>query len=124
MRKLKNLVTGLVMLLTTAALQAGTATIEWDYDFASNPDVASFKIYGAAGTNTVFTANNGNATRVVTVNRTGTGTVVDITGDVTNISGAWTFVVVAVSNTGVNSPNSQSVWGNVKPGAPINLRIQ
>jgi hypothetical protein len=77
-------------------------------------------IYAVPGTNTVFTANNANATVEVTVTN-------QLTGIVSNLAvGAWTFTVTALSTNNLESTNSNTIWTNVPaavPSAPVLLKV-
>jgi hypothetical protein len=117
-----------VMMLSTAALYAGSAILAWDYDFTSNPEAKQFKTYAVAGSNTVFTANNANATKVATVSP-GTnqlsGVQIGLTNTVSGLSpGYWTFTVTALSTNGVESLNATSATGLIRPGKPTNVDVQ
>lgn len=129
MRKLKSLMTGLMVLATTLALQAGSVTLLWDYDFSANPDVNLFKVYAAPGTNVTFTAGNSNATRTTTFSYTGSGSVSNIMFGWGGFnSGPWTFTVTAVSTSGLESDNATTaggtnVWAVLRPGKAHTFKV-
>ena len=116
-------------LAVALALQAGSATLAWDYDFGSSPDVNLFKVYCAPGTNATWLANNSNATKIVDVPYTGSGVVSNITFMVGGMSsGAWTFTVTAIGTGGLESENATTLggtnlWGVIKPSRPVQIHI-
>ena len=136
MKKFRQLlVTGLVMLAGSLALQAGQLTLAWDYPFNLEPTVTSFKLYSLQGSNAVFTANNANAFRTNTVPKalamvgSGTGTngwTTNLSAVVTNLApGWWTFTATAVStNGGLESVNSTVAYDVMRPIAVWNLLVQ
>ncbi len=130
MRKLiQSTVTGLVMLLATAALQAGSVTLLWDYDFAANPDVNLFKVYAVPGTNVTWQAGNTNATRTTTFSYSGSGSVSNILfGWGGFSSGPWTFTVTALGANGLESDNATTtggtnVWAVLRPGKATLFKV-
>ena len=118
-----------MMLVGTLALQAGTATLQWDYNFTDSPDVNLFKVYCAPGTNVTWAVGNTNATKTVLMPYTGSGSVSNITLMVGGLaSGAWTFTVTAIGNGGAESANATTaygtnVWTITRPGNPTILKL-
>ncbi|MGV0949221.1 MAG: hypothetical protein ACOYB3_01020 [Azonexus sp.] len=130
MRKLiQSTVMGLVMLATALTLQAGSATLMWDYDYSVSPDVTGFKVYCAPGTNTTWQAGNTNATKTTVMPYTSTTNVVGITYMVGGLSsGPWTFTVTALGAGGAESDNATTqggtnVWAVLRPGKPVVMRL-
>jgi len=100
------------------AQAAGTATLSWDP--YPNPSGLFIKVYGVAGSNTVFTAGNANATTITSTQASNTSLTV------TNLPvGYWTFVATAATaiTGGVESTNSNVAVGLIRPGAVTTLRI-
>jgi len=100
------------------AQAAGTAAVAWDT--YPNPSGLYIKVYGVAGSNTVFTANNANATTITWTQASNTSLTV------TNLPvGYWTFVATAATATtgGTESTNSNVAVGLIRPGAVTNFRI-
>lgn len=118
-----------MMLATVLALQAGSVTLVFDYNFTANPDVNSFKMYAVPGTNVTWQANNTNATRTTTFSYNGSGSVSNIMfgwGGFT--SGPWTFTVTALATNGLESANATTlggtnVWAVLRPGAPSTFNV-
>lgn len=118
-----------MVLATALALQAGSVTLSWDYNFAESPDVTRFKVYCAPGTNVTWAVNNTNATKTAIMDYTGTGSVSNIIYMVGGLStGPWTFTVTAMTPLGIESDNATTqggtnVWTNVRPGKPAVLKF-
>jgi len=94
----------------------GTVNLGWNA-YVDN-GVSLLKVYGVPGTNTVFLPGNANAGVVQMLPASATST------SVTNLpSGAWSFVLTAVTTNGLESVNSNEVWTNVYPGAVTGLRV-
>lgn len=121
------------MMLATA-LQAGNANLSWDYNFVAEPSVQSFKLYSLPGSNSVFTANNANAFSVTLVQRANAlsqagvsnQVTTNLTATVSNLTaGWWTFTATAIStNAGLESLNSNSTNGAVRPGRVWNINVE
>lgn len=112
---IKKLIAGLLSVLTLVSVYAGTVNVTWNA--SSDPAVNRYKVYAVAGTNTVFTANNANATSVITVTN-------GVVGSVSNLfSGAWSFTARAVTTNGLESANAPTIWTNVPPSTILNFRF-
>ena len=57
----KLLLTSVLLLSAVALIRAGSVTLAWNASAGTNV-IAFYTVFGVPGTNTVFTANNANAT--------------------------------------------------------------
>lgn len=112
---IKKLLIGLLSAATALSVFAGTVNLTWDA--STDPAVNTYKVYAVAGTNTVFTANNANATSVITITN-------GVVGSVSNLfTGAWSFTARAISTNGLESANAPTIWTNVPPSTILNFRF-
>jgi len=112
---IKKLTVGVMTLASVLSLSAGTVKLGWDS--STSPEVNRYKVYAVQGTNTVFTANNANASAVLTVTNQLTVTFSNLT------AGAWTFTATALSTNNIESANCSNVWTNVPLAGVVNLTI-
>jgi hypothetical protein len=115
---IKKLFVTLSVLILVATSFAGSVNLAWNP--VTDPTVGTVKIYATPGTNTVFVLpGNTNATMTLLVSIPATNAIV------TNLySGPWSFIATCITTNGLESPtNSNEVWTNIYPGAPINLRF-
>jgi hypothetical protein len=109
----------LAALLVTA--RAGNVTLGWDtyVQSSTNAVVDKIMLYGVAGSNTVFTANNANAVLLASTSVTNT------TYTFTNIpAGWWTFTATAKSTSAaLESSNAVPVWTSLPLPGIGNFRI-
>lgn len=106
-------------LLITA--RAGNVTLGWDtyVQSSTNAPVDKIMLYGVAGSNTVFTANNANAVLLASTSVTNT------TYTFTNIpAGWWTFTATAKSTSAaLESSNAVPVWTALPLPGVGNFRV-
>ena len=120
MKQIKKFaVTLLALLLLASTALAGNVTLGWN-TYTNTADANLIKVYAVPGSNTVFTANNANAT--VTASTASTNTSLTLS----NLSvGPWTFTCTALnSSLGLESLNSNVVWTNVPLKGVVNLHVE
>lgn len=108
----------LALLLLASTALAGNVTLGWNtYTNTASADL--IRVYAVPGSNTVFTANNANATVITSTSSTNSSLTVS------NLNaGPWTFTCTARSSTlGLESDNSNVVWTNVPIRGVINLHV-
>lgn len=108
----------LALLLLASTALAGNVTLGWT-QYTNTASADQIKVYGAPGSNVVFTANNANAT--VTATTSSTNSLITVSN---LTAGPWTFTCTARSSVlGLESDNSNVVWTNVPIRGVVNLHI-
>lgn len=110
-----------VLAAVVLSARAGNVTLAWDQyvQSSTNAVVDRIMLYGAAGSNTVFTANNANAVLLASTS------VTNNTYTFTNIpAGWWTFTATAKSTSAaLESSNAVPVWTSLPLPGVGNFRI-
>src|SRR5512137_708553 len=121
MKRIKRVAALAAVMAALLSARAGNVTLGWDtyVQSSTNAVVDKIMLYGVAGSNTVFTANNANAVLLASTSVTNT------TYTFTNIpAGWWTFTATAkATSAGLESSNAIPVWTALPLPGIGNLRI-